>query len=363
MPGIVTHSRVLKESIQYLSRKDKRSYLLKSIETLFNTPENLRAGLFGAIGPDIFDHIPQRNKHNYCGSEISFFIHNGGTDKLMSSMIRKIYSYQDKNTEWAAAQRAYLYGLISHVIADSVFHPFIFYYSGFPNTYTRKEIYFFREQNLLFQHHLDNYFQYHEENASNYQFTIDEMLPLSRKRLFRKLDMPIRSFMLDAIKNSYPDIYRRLMVLNLKKSGSDHPSHASYLDLLPLLIRLVYRLKRSKSRRVLNMIRYIRRNNLFFSDSIIPYPMNRKFNKNILNLHRERWEHPAGKSGLHYESVNNLMASACEKTVELWEKIESCLYAKENLKVLDDVNINAYTGDSKLTYHDMKIKRPIRLSF
>lgn len=359
MPGIVTHSRILKESIRYLSKKEKKSYLLKSIETLFNTPEHFTAGLFGAIGPNIFDYIPKRNKVNYYGNEISFFFHNGGSDKLLQTMTKKIYTYKDKNTEWAAIQRAYLYGMISHIITDSVFHPFIFYYSGFPASYTKKELYFFREQNLVFQYNIDNYLQYHEDRARDYTFNLDEMLPLNKLSRFKRLDAPLQSFILESINTDYPDIYKKLILIARKNRISATP--VSYLDFLPIFIRIAYMLKRNNNARVANLFRNMRRNNLFYSDFIVRYPMNRRYNKNILNLHRERWENPAGKPGLHYESVLNLLSIACDKTVELWEKIESSLYGNENQKVMQDFNINAYTGDPHLSYHDMKIKRAVRL--
>lgn len=360
MPGIVTHSRVLKESINFLSKKEKKNYLLKSIEALFSSPEHCTAGLFGAIGPNIFDYIPKRNRLNYYGSEISFFFHNGGSDKLLQTMTRKIYSYTDKNTEWAAIQRAYLYGMISHVITDAVFHPFIFYYSGFPASYTKKEIYFYREQNLLFQYNLDNYLQYHDERAREYTFNLDEMLPLSKTKHLKRLDAPIQTFILDSIKNAYPEIYNKLIIIG----HADRRPHLriSYLDLLPFFIRLAYAMKRNNNRRMTDFFRSMRRNNIFYTDFIVRYPMSRKYNKNILNLHRERWENPAGRPGLHYESVLNLLAIACDKTVEIWEKIEASLYGIENARVMQDFSVNAYTGDAILTYHDMKIKRPIRLS-
>ncbi|HOD15232.1 MAG TPA: zinc dependent phospholipase C family protein [Spirochaetota bacterium] len=362
MPGIVTHNRILKESILSLSKKEKKSYLLKSIETLFNSPQHMTAGLFGSIGPDIFDFIPRINKRKYYGNDISFYIHNGGADKLIHTMIKTIYDYHDKNTEWAATQRAYLYGFISHIVSDSLFHPFIFYYSGFPDTYTRKEINFFREQNLFFQYHLDNYFQYHDEKAVHFDFSINEMLPVKADRNLHRMDQPVLSLLLNTIKLVYPEIFRKLILFKLDKNKSDNFLPVSYLDMVPFLIRLAYRLKRNNNKRMSNFFRSLRRNNLFYSDFLIRYPMQKKFNKNILNLHRERWENPTGKPGLHYESVNNLMTLACEKTIELWEKIESSLYAKEDLSVLNEFNVNAYTGDSKLSYHDMRIKRPIRLS-
>jgi hypothetical protein len=362
MPGIVTHSRILKEAVQFLSQKEKKSYLLNSIATLFNSPEHLTAGLFGAIGPNIFDYIPRRTSQAYYGSDISFFIHNGGSYKLLQAMTAKLYGYEDKNTEWASIQRAYLYGFISHIIADSVFHPFVFYYSGFPNAYTKKEIYFYREQNLAFQYHLDNFFQYHAEKSESFSFNIEEMLPVKKKRVAYHLDMAVKSYLLESIKQVYPEIYRKIILPVIEQPDNEYPPPLSCLDMIPYCIRMTYRYKRSANRRLADVLQGLRRNNILYSDFIVSYPMSRKYNKNILNLHRERWENPAGKPGLHYESIYNLLALSCEKTVELWEAIESSLYGKKNLKALDDLNINAYTGDAHLSYHDMKIKRPIRLS-
>jgi hypothetical protein len=150
--------------------------------------------------------------------------------------------------------------------------------------------------------------------------------------------------------------------LNGKKPESELSGAVSYLDIMPYLIRIAYKLKRGSNRRLANFFIDLRRKNILYSDFIVNYPLNRRFNKNTLNLHRERWENPVGKPGLHYESIYNLLMISCEKTVEVWEKIESSLYGKINMNVLDDLHVNAYTGDPKLTYHDMKIKRPIRLS-
>ena len=163
MPGIVTHSRVFNDSLQLLDRKEKRTFLLNSIKALFSDPVHRTAALFGSIGPNIFDYLPFRSRNGTYGNDISFFLHNGGSGPLIQRMTEKIFYYADKNNEWAAAQRAYLYGFISHIITDACFHPFIFYFSGFPSSYTIKEIRFFRLQNLLFQYNLDHYFQFHDD--------------------------------------------------------------------------------------------------------------------------------------------------------------------------------------------------------
>src|SRR3990172_2364946 len=277
-------------------------------------------------------------------------------------MIKKIYSYKDKNNEWAALQRAYLYGFISHIISDSIFHPFIFYYSGFPATNSKTEIHHYREQNLLFQYNVDNYFQYHDEKTAHYGFNLDEMLPVRKKRLLYRLNHAIKYLLFESIKESYPEMYSRINPLDKKKSGSASPETVGCLDLIPSLIKLTYWAKRNDNKRLSRLTKAMLKKDILFSDFIVQYPQNKKYDKNILNKHGERWENPAGKPGLHYESVNNLLTASSERTVELWEKIESSLYTKENLRVMDEFKINDYTGDAKLTYRDMKIKRPIRLT-
>lgn len=362
MPGIVTHSRVLKESVSLLSRREKKSYLLRSIETLFHTPDHYTAGLYGAIGPNMFDYIPPWGKPWQNGVTISFYLHDGGFDRLLQTMVDKIIGLPDKNTEWSAVQRSYLYGFISHVITDSIFNPYILYYSGFPSGTTKKEINHFREQNLLFKYNLDNYFQYHDDRSKEFTFALEDMLP--RQKYFTKtiLDHSLRTFILDSIKIAYPDIYRQMILPHKNKSGSESLPSISSLAILPSCIRIAYRLKRTNNVRLADFFRYLRRNNLLYSNFIIRYPMNRRYNKNILNLHRERWENPAGKPGLHYESIHNLLALSCEKTIEVWEKIESSLYTKKVPELSDYIDINAFTGDRKLAYRDLKTKNPIRLS-
>ncbi|HNW28475.1 MAG TPA: zinc dependent phospholipase C family protein [Spirochaetota bacterium] len=362
MPGIVTHSRVLKEVISSLSKREKRSYLHRSIEALFHTPENYTAGFFGALGPNIFDFMPKRSNAGIENNDISFFLHNGGFQKLLHAMISKIETYPDKNTEWAALQRAYLYGFISHIITDAVFHPYIFYYSGFPNSNTKKEINFYREQNLLFEYNIDNFLQYHDERSKEFPFKLDDMFPMRKKFNIKMMDTSVKEFLLDSLKKAYPSIYQSMLLYKSKKTGPENRLPFSYLDFLPYCISFAYRLKRSNNIRLADFFRFLRRKNILYSDLIIRYPMNKRFNKNILNLHRERWDHPAGKIGLHYESVPSLLTASCEKTIESWEKIESTLYSGVKLNLNEYLCINAFTGDPKLGYKDLKIKHPIRLT-
>ena len=58
MPGIITHFKILKESIRFLSKRSKKTFLLRSIESLLNNEEHFKAALFGSLGPNIFDYMP-----------------------------------------------------------------------------------------------------------------------------------------------------------------------------------------------------------------------------------------------------------------------------------------------------------------
>lgn len=361
MPGIVTHSRILKESIEYCAKKEKRTYLQRSLETLFSTREHVTAALFGAIGPNIFDYLPVVMKRSAYGSELSFHLHNGGSGRFIEAMISTITSYEDKNTEWAALQRAYCYGFISHIIADAVFHPFVFYYSGFPMTKEKREQEFYREQNLLFQYHLDNYIQYHEEHSSHYVFSLSDMFPRTRLGFVRVIDLPIRTILFHALAEACPDPARRFIPTRAMNRDPRKAVGFSLLDAIPPLMRLTYAIKRTNNPRVADLIRRIRRSKFMYSDFLVRYPMNRRFNKHILNLQKERWDHPAGKPGLHYESVPNLLALSRAKTVEIWEEIESTLYGNTPGGLSERLAINAYTGDVACAFNDLKIKHPIRL--
>ena len=134
MPGLITHFKVLTESVKHLSNRKKKTFLLKSIKSLLSTEEHWKAALFGSMGPNIFDYSLKRNKRSHYGNDISFFLHDGGSTNIITWMLNRISEYEDFNNEWASVQRAYIYGYISHIISDSYLNPYIFYWSGFPDT-------------------------------------------------------------------------------------------------------------------------------------------------------------------------------------------------------------------------------------
>jgi len=368
MPGIITHNKLLKETILYLQKKKKKNYLLRSIQSLFSEKDRLTSALFGSIGPNIYDYIPKWSRGNFFGSNISFSMHNGYSRKIIESLYNIIFSQKDKNTEWSSLQRAYLYGFISHIISDSIFHPFIFYFSGFTNSNSKTVNGFFREQFLLYQYAVDLYFLLFRTDAKSFKFSIQEMLPIKKQSRLKWLYPPIKSIILESLFNDFKDAYK---VISLKKpkEGNSYQkliqsnSQIGYLDAIPYLLSWIYRLKMTKNDRVRDLINKARKKNFTLSDITVLYPQIKTFDLHIVNHYRERWQYPTGSTSIHYESMENLFQISCEKIVDAWERVESSIYENKMAVFSDIIVSNAYTGVNDQNFSQMKQQNPIKIRY
>ncbi len=359
MPGIITHSIAFNESLEHLHGKKYRSHFRRSLDALFRSDEHRRAALFGALGPNIFDYWPFR-KSSIPGSRLSFFLHDGGAVKLASRMLDRVIAAADFNNEWYSVQRAYFYGFVSHIICDSVFHPFVLYFSGFPSTRSKKETIHFREQNLMFQYNMDAYFEYYFRDR-RFHLALEEMFPVTGTGLQERLYPSLKEFILGAIEESYPGGAKGLLWKRGKGEDTRLSRSFGYLDVCPRLIRAAYFLKRDLKGRFARLLRELRRKNVFYSDFLVPYPEARKINKHLMNLHRERWQHPAGMPGMRYESAEDLLRRTCDITTEVWEKTEGILFGqKKNYgAIVQKLSTNALTGHPGAAYRDLKVKDPV----
>ena len=358
MPGIVTHKKIFKDSVKLLLAGKNRagSYLLRSVLALFADPVRMKAALFGLLGPNIFDYIPTINKKLY-GHPASFILHDRDASVFLSSMIDRIRSYEDKNNEWAAIQRAYLYGMVCHLVADEILYPYIFYRSGFPDN--NNEVNFYREQNLLFQYNMDNYFLYLADDKGEIDFDINKMIPFSQNK--RTLTPSVKDFILSALHEKFPNIYRKMAWFDTKKKRRNYADTFGWLDIIPHAIIKSQNFKCSYNERVRKFTKEIRYRKLFYSDFLVQYQLPQRTDTHHINQHREAWLTPTGSSSIRYESVLHLCKAACEKTVTLWEQIEELLYTGDFKEIPDISALNAYTGSADDGYADMKRKNPVRM--
>jgi hypothetical protein len=366
MPGIITHNRVFIDSINYLKKEKQRNIYSKSIEILFKSEACAKAGLFGAIGPDIFNCLPFKKNNYICGSDISYELHLPQNERLLKSMLSTLIAYKDQNTEWASIQRAYLYGLISHLVSDSIFHPFIYYWSGFTKSKEKKEQSYFREQHLLFENNMDLFFShtYNEDAYNNkFIFNLNDMLPSANHKKFKSIEHAIKIFITDSIKEAYPDVYKKLVFIK-DKEDKRWPAYF-IMDIMPFFIKFHYRIKKSRNPQLLKLMNYIKNKNILYSDYFVNYPLIGKLNTHVLNLHKERWFHPTGSSGLHYESAKDLLYISSTRIADIWKKIEAVLHGnlKDTSEIEKELKINSITGIFEKDFYSMKIQNPVHLRF
>ena len=116
----------------------------RSLEILFATPLFARAGYFGCLGPDVIDYLPLMKKKSFFGTALNKDLHSARLAESLRMMLTRVLHASDPVNEWSAAQRAFVYGYVSHIVTDAVFHPFIYYWAGFPDTDIDKEVMLFR---------------------------------------------------------------------------------------------------------------------------------------------------------------------------------------------------------------------------
>ncbi|MCL2025839.1 MAG: hypothetical protein FWG92_03435, partial [Leptospirales bacterium] len=197
------------------------------------------------------------------------------------------------------------------------------------------------------------------DDKSEIDFNIDKMIPFSKNK--RTLAPAVKDFILGALHEKFPDIYRK-MTLFAKKEQRNYADTFGWIDIIPHAIIKSQNFKRNYNERVRKITKEIRYRRLFYSDFLVQYQLPQRTDSHYINQHREGWSNPIGSSSIRYESVLHLCKAACEKTVTLWEQIEKSLYISGDLEEIPGINaLNAYTGSADDGYADMKRKNPIRM--
>lgn len=361
MPGYYTHQRIFIDAYTHLTEKKRKSPATASAAALLGSKEFFHAALFGLIGPNLFDFIPRRNRRIVMGHELSFILHNGRSFDQVHAMLDHLYEYRDKNSYWAAMQRACFLGYSAHLVADTVFHPFIYYWSGFPDTLSRREMYSYREQNLLFTYNIDNYYLHRDERREDLITSPEKILPLYHKGRRRGLHPSLKDFIIRSIQDSMPEYTGMIARTGRIAEQERFDSVFSWLDFLPFFWKRAMKLQRRHEGKIASLLKEVRMRKLFYSDFIIQYPHPRFFNGDALNFHRDRWNYPAGRPGYLYESVEDLRRQAVEFTVDVWEKVETSLFDSTKREYPQYLQNNCYTGVRDQGYRDMHLKSPLRI--
>ncbi len=361
MPGVYTHNVIFRSALDLVSKSKTRTYLNRSIETLFSSPDHMKAGLFGAMGPNIFDYSEFISRGSVYGNDISFYLHDTGSPSFLAAMIETVSRCRDSRNEWASVQRAYLMGYVSHLISDAMVHPYVFYHSGFPSAYSRKEIEYYREANLFFQYNIDNYFIFKDENSKELDLNVEDMLPVYYERRREYLWPSIKVLLLSTLKKDNPDLFSEYFK-NIGVIDGDI-GWIRGVDNIPQRIRLSVRMKRTEDQRKKRLIQKLKDSAPVYSDFLVPFPPSKRVDEDALNLHQGRWQYPADRRGFRYDSVLHIIKASVEAIAETWIELESMVFGKDKFDLSEILQLNCYTGETGVSYRDMKIKDPVKLRF
>lgn len=361
MPGIYTHNFVFKRVVDNVLKNRGRSHMMRSLEILFSDKEHLRAGLFGAIGPDIFNFMKAYDRGGIYGNAISFYLHDSGCVPFADRMLDTVIAQKDSRNEWASIQKAYLLGYISHTMADAIINPFAFYFSGFPSAFSRREIIHYRIANLRFQYNIDNYYLYKSELSAPYTISIDEMLPASYKSNAGAVWPQVRVLLLESLKRENAALFGRIFPALGDSHIDGDTGRIRLFDRIPENIRLCYKLRRTGNERLMKVLDRMCENSLTYSDFFLRYPVPKAVDQDALNIHQARWQYPANQRGYRYESIPLLVKALIEQVTDTWEKIEEAVYNRKKPVTGEFFSLNAYTGEKDALYCDMKIKDIIKL--
>ena len=358
MPGIYTHNYIFRKAVENIAKN--KNFLNKNIESLFSTREYFQSGLFGAIGPNVFDYMEIiRNGNRYC-SEISFALHNKNYKTYLQHMINIATSNKDTRCEWASLQRGYLLGYISHLISDAFIHPYIFFSSSFPGSMNRAQIHYHRIRNLRFQYNIDNYFLYRDE-AGKIINSIDEMLPLYTFKNKKVVWPAIKYLILESLKRDNESLFKKYFKDFKDKKIDGDILYVKNFDKIPQRILDCYKIKRTDHPKWINIIDRLCNNKFIHSDFLIRYPAAKKVDEDAMNIHQSRWQYPALQRGFRYESVPQLIKSSIEHIVKIWESFLQAAYDNKPFEINEILSLNPYTGENSVFFEDMKTKDPVKL--
>jgi hypothetical protein len=365
MPAIITHLKLIIESVAHINRKKDITPFTRTLESFFREPEFLGAACLGAIGPDIYDYLPFMFQRGHLGAPPTSYLHSSGLKASLGYLSDLTLKNNDYANEWSALQRAYFYGYVSHIIADQLFHPFIFYWTGFPRNDSQRSSAYYREQLLLFEYNMDIYFQYYHDRNETSISVSDCLSKTVTSRRSRPLKEPLFRIASDLLQFIYGTPADTKSGISIIPDGLRRKAVLFMLGHITLIIKSVFMLKTSKHSKIGKVLSALQSRKLLATDLSIAYPEPRRLNKHVLNLHRERWFYPAGGSGLHYESVEDLFKIAREKTIQVWEMLDSYLYGHGPRldSILRELELNCYTGERDKGADLMTVCNEYRLRF
>lgn len=261
-------------------------------------------------------------------NSLGYYAHRANTQCFIINIIRLVQKYKLMHNKEVIA---YLYGVVSHYVLDSIFHPYIYYKSGIYKK--TKETKKYQGLHTKIEHHLDVYFY-----QKKYQIAITNI----RQNLIPivTLDEPVVALINDVYKMTYnkPSIctYYQKGIKKIRKNTQHFSKDKTGI-------------KKAISKPI-SLILYQN------SEILANYSYHIKnINPNFLNQNNQYWYHPCTKKGFDY-SVDDLYKIAIARFNKIITAINNCLYNGQDHRLL----ISAIKNISYLTGLPINQNKPIK---
>ncbi len=304
MPAFITHQIFAKKISEKITIKnfDKKTF------EVFSQSHDLLYYYWS------FDKKQRKEIKNY-GKKF----HRKNTQAFIINIIKYIKKYKLTNDPEALG---FLYGIISHYVLDSTFHPYIFYKTGLydkKNKSTKK----YKGLHNKLERNLDVYYyqKYYHKNITK----------LKTLKLIPKLTPSNK--LKDLINHTYKKTY-------YKDNLYDYILKSHYQSRRNLFLFSEDKLGIKKQLyKLISLIKY--QNPSILSD----YSYNQKINKNYLNKEKKEWFHPSTNQKFNY-SVEDLFNQSLKISIYIINEVNKVLNNKKNIMDLEKTipNISYITG-------------------
>lgn len=251
--------------------------------------------------------------------EFGHYFHNHQTLEFFETLINYI-KYNGHG--YTPEVMAYLYGMLSHYILDSIFHPYVIYKSGVyqaKNKVTHK----YNQKHAELENFFDNYLILLKENTLPWKFPCHEFC-----FNINTLDKDLQ----EVIDFTYQEVF-----------GIHHMSKF-YLKAISHM-KTFYRVFRydptSMKKKFYQVVDFLMPNSILHVD-VLSYHSRVHKNLGYLNLEHHPWYFPTDKRVKRTSSMIELYTLAQQKTVETIRKINAYIYENQKLNFKKTLQNNSY---------------------
>ncbi len=302
MPSLTTHNIFAKELLNNLDYRTKEKFI-----------NELDTYLIFSQSHDLLFYYSFDLKNKRIINNLGHSAHHNKSQEYIVNIIKEIKKNNLENNHQIIA---YLYGVITHYVLDTTCHPYIFYKTG---VYRKKNKRYFkyRGEHTRIEKQLDAIYYEKYYNKKYNKSNISKEI----------IGNPIIS---EQLKNTITNIYKE--TFNIDNAGSFYEKSIKHSKIITnLIVHDPFGIKKA----FYTIFDFITNRRFIYLAGYSNYI--KKPNKEYLNNHHKKWNHPCIKNKIYKYSFDDLLKISTDKCLVIIKEINKVLY--ENKKIEDVLNI------------------------